>query len=56
MILRFDKHAEEFGHIERVAAAINKVVDEAPEGVPPVHLPAQPSVFAPDYAPQAVVA
>ena len=31
-----------------------EVVDEAPEGVPPVDLPAQPSVFAPDYAPEEI--
>ena len=30
------------------------MVDEAPEGVPPVDLPAQPSVFAPDYAPEEI--
>jgi Mn-containing catalase len=30
------------------------VVDEAPEGVPPSDLPAQPSVFAPDYAPEEI--
>jgi Mn-containing catalase len=30
------------------------VVDEAPEGVPPNDLPAQPSVFAPDYAPEEI--
>jgi Mn-containing catalase len=28
------------------------VIDEAPEGVPPRDLPAQPAVFAPDYAPE----
>ena len=28
------------------------VIDEAPEGVPPFDLPAQPTVFAPDYAPE----
>ena len=28
------------------------VVGEAPEGVPPCDLPPQPSVFAPDYAPE----
>ncbi len=31
-----------------------EVVDEAPEGVPPVDLPAQPDVFAPDYAPEEI--
>ena len=31
-----------------------EVVDEAPEGVPPFDLPAQPSVFAPDYAPEEI--
>jgi Mn-containing catalase len=30
------------------------VVDEAPEGVPPVDLPPQPAVFAPDYAPEEI--
>jgi Mn-containing catalase len=30
------------------------VVDEAPEGVPPRDLPAQPAVFAPDYAPEEI--
>src|SRR3954462_5090380 len=30
------------------------VVDEAPQGVPPHDLPAQPAVFAPDYAPEEV--
>jgi Mn-containing catalase len=30
------------------------VVDEPPEGVPPNDLPAQPSVFAPDYAPEEI--
>ncbi|MFN2469500.1 MAG: manganese catalase family protein [Gaiellaceae bacterium] len=30
------------------------VVDEAPSGVPPHDLPAQPSVFAPDYAPEEI--
>ena len=29
-----------------------EVVDEAPEGVPPYDLPAQPAVLAPDYAPE----
>lgn len=29
-----------------------EVVDEAPEGVPPTDLPGQPTVFAPDYAPE----
>ena len=31
-----------------------EVVDEAPEGVPPMDLPAQPDVFAPDYAPEEI--
>jgi Mn-containing catalase len=31
-----------------------EVVDEAPEGVPPNDLPAQPAVFAPDYAPEEI--
>ncbi len=31
-----------------------QVVDEAPAGVPPMDLPAQPSVFAPDYAPEEI--
>jgi Mn-containing catalase len=31
-----------------------EVVDEAPEGVPPHDLPAQPDVFAPDYAPEEI--
>jgi Mn-containing catalase len=30
------------------------VVDEAPEGVPAYDLPAQPAVFAPDYAPEEI--
>src|SRR4051812_42718076 len=30
------------------------VIDEAPEGVPPRDLPAQPAVFAPDYAPDEI--
>src|SRR4051794_36435140 len=30
------------------------VVDEAPEGVPAHDLPAQPAVFAPDYAPEEI--
>jgi Mn-containing catalase len=30
------------------------VVDKAPDGVPPNDLPAQPSVFAPDYAPEEI--
>src|SRR3954465_12237388 len=30
------------------------VVDEAPQGVPPHDLPAQPAVFAPDYAPEEI--
>ena len=29
-------------------------VDEAPEGFPPVDLPPEPSVFAPDYAPEEI--
>ncbi len=29
-----------------------EVIEEAPEGVPPMDLPAQPDVFAPDYAPE----
>jgi Mn-containing catalase len=32
------------------------VVDEAPEGVPPQDLPPQPAVFAPDYAPEEIIA
>ena len=31
-----------------------KVVSEAPEGVAPMDLPAQPDVFAPDYAPEEI--
>jgi Mn-containing catalase len=31
-----------------------EVRDEAPEGVPPMDLPAQPAVFAPDYAPEEI--
>ena len=31
-----------------------EVIDEAPEGVPPTDLPAQPAVFAPDYAPEEI--
>ncbi|HJU46580.1 MAG TPA: manganese catalase family protein [Gaiellaceae bacterium] len=31
-----------------------EVIDEAPEGVPAVDLPAQPAVFAPDYAPEEI--
>jgi len=31
-----------------------EVIDEAPEGVPPHDLPAQPAVFAPDYAPEEI--
>ena len=31
-----------------------EVVDEAPEGVPPMDLAAQPDVFAPDYAPEEI--
>jgi Mn-containing catalase len=30
------------------------VMDDAPDGVPPNDLPAQPSVFAPDYAPEEI--
>ena len=33
-----------------------EVVDEAPEGVPAFDLPAQPAVFAPDYAPEEIAA
>src|ERR687898_393897 len=31
-----------------------QVIDEAPEGFPPNDLPAQPDVFAPDYAPEEI--
>ena len=31
-----------------------EVIDQAPEGVPPHDLPAQPAVFAPDYAPEEI--
>ena len=31
-----------------------QVVDEAPEGVPPMDLPSQPDTFAPDYAPEEI--
>lgn len=31
-----------------------EVVTEAPEGVPPMDLPSQPDVFAPDYAPEEI--
>jgi Mn-containing catalase len=31
-----------------------EVVDQAPEGFPPVDLPSQPAVFAPDYAPEEI--
>ena len=31
-----------------------EVVNEAPAGVPPVDLPSQPAVFAPDYAPEEI--
>jgi Mn-containing catalase len=31
-----------------------EVVDEAPEGFPPNDLPAEPDVFAPDYAPEEI--
>ncbi len=30
------------------------VIDKAPEGVPAFDLPAQPAVFAPDYAPEEI--
>ena len=30
------------------------VIDEAPEGAPANDLPAQPAVFAPDYAPEEI--
>ena len=30
------------------------VIEEPPEGVPPNDLPAQPAVFAPDYAPEEI--
>ncbi|HEX2106027.1 MAG TPA: manganese catalase family protein [Solirubrobacteraceae bacterium] len=30
------------------------VIDHAPEGAPPVDLPSQPAVFAPDYAPEEI--
>jgi Mn-containing catalase len=30
------------------------VIDEPPEGAPPVDLPPQPAVFAPDYAPEEI--
>src|SRR4051812_42961710 len=33
-----------------------EVVDQAPEGFPPVDLPAEPDVFAPDYAPEEISA
>ena len=33
-----------------------QVVDQAPEGFPPVDLPPQPAVFAPDYAPEEIAA
>ena len=33
-----------------------EVVDEPPEGVPAYDLPAQPAVFAPDYAPEEIAA
>jgi Mn-containing catalase len=33
-----------------------QVVDQAPEGFPPVDLPPQPAVFAPDYAPEEISA
>ena len=33
-----------------------EVVEEAPEGVPAYDLPAQPAVFAPDYAPEEIAA
>jgi Mn-containing catalase len=31
-----------------------EVVDEAPQGFPPIDLPSQPAVFAPDYAPEEI--
>ena len=31
-----------------------EVVTEPPEGVPPMDLPSQPDVFAPDYAPEEI--
>jgi Mn-containing catalase len=31
-----------------------EVVDEAPQGFPPMDLPPQPAVFAPDYAPEEI--
>ena len=31
-----------------------EVVDHAPEGAPPVDLPPEPDVFAPDYAPEEI--
>jgi len=31
-----------------------EVVDDAPEGVPPYDFPAEPDVFAPDYAPEEI--
>ena len=31
-----------------------QVIDEAPEGFPPMDLPSQPDVFAPDYAPEEI--
>src|SRR5437763_11758842 len=31
-----------------------EVVDEAPAGFPPIDLPSQPAVFAPDYAPEEI--
>jgi Mn-containing catalase len=33
-----------------------EVIDEAPEGAPAHDLPAQPAVFAPDYAPEEIAA
>ena len=32
------------------------MIDEAPEGAPAHDLPAQPAVFAPDYAPEEIAA
>jgi hypothetical protein len=31
-----------------------QVIEDAPEGFPPVDLPAEPDVFAPDYAPEEI--
>ena len=38
----------------RRRARSSSSIDEAPEGVPPHDLPAQPAVFAPDYAPEEI--